>query len=56
MTETKPWSKDSLHLIYENNFNQRRKPENNSDQSVFHLCAAHMDVQLILLMAVLGGE
>lgn len=30
-----------------------RKPQNNSDQSAFHLSAAHIDVQLILLMAVL---
>lgn len=30
-----------------------RKPQNNSDQSAFHLSAAHIDVQTILLMAVL---
>lgn len=30
-----------------------RKPQNNSDQSAFHLSAAHIDVQLILLMAAL---
>lgn len=52
-SETKPWSKNSLHLIFENIFNQMRKPQNNSDQSAFHLSAAHIDVQLILLMAVL---
>lgn len=30
-----------------------REPQNNSDQSAFHLSCAHMDVQLILLMAAL---
>lgn len=33
-----------------------RKPQNNSDQSAFHLPAAHKDVQLILIMAALEGE
>ncbi len=53
MSETKPWSKNRLHLIFENIFNQMRKPQNNSDQSAFHLSAAPIDVQLILLMASL---
>lgn len=53
MSETKPWSKYSLHLSFENIFNPMRKPQNNSDQSAFHLSAAHIDVQLILLMAAL---
>lgn len=34
-------------------FNQMRKSQNNPDQSGFHLSAAHVDVQPILLMAVL---
>jgi len=37
MSETKPWSKNWLWLKVENNFNQIRKPQNNSDQSAFHL-------------------
>lgn len=37
-------------------FNQMRKSQNNPDQSGFHLSAAHMDVQPILLMAVLEGN
>lgn len=53
MSETKPWSKNSLHLIFENIFNQMRKPQNNEDQRGFHLFAAHKDVQPSLLMAVL---
>lgn len=43
MSETKPWSKNSLHLIFENNFSQIRKPQNNSHQSAFHLCTPHID-------------
>lgn len=53
MTETKLWSKTSLHLIFENIFNQMRKPQNNSVQSAFHLPVAHEDEQPILLMASL---
>ena len=30
-----------------------REPQNNSDQSAFHLSTAHIDVQLSLLMAAL---
>lgn len=53
VSETKPWSKNRLYLIFENIFYQMRKPQNNSDQSAFHLSGTHIDVQLILLMAVL---
>ncbi len=53
MSETKPWSKNSPHLIFENIFNQMRKPQNTTDQSAFHLSAAYTDVQPSLLMATL---
>lgn len=53
MSETEPWSKNGAHLIFENNFNQIRKAQNNSDQSAFHLSTPHIDVLLILLMAAL---
>lgn len=39
--------------IFGNTFTPTRKSQNNPDQSAFHLPAAHIDVQPMVLMAVL---